>query len=244
MQIKHLARMRSNDYSEVYQSQFNQEDSNLIVIHKRVVDPEEGIAYFNEKAALEALNGNGFQRLLYSNDDTLELILSYIPGLPLEATKIDEEQKIPFILSLVDKLKNVHSANFIHNDLKPSNVIVNVFGTGCLIDFGKACKTSAPQADYGTELYAAPEAYMGSCSEKSDIFSLATITFELLTGMLPFGDLSGQSILNCYNNRLSCQLPQQYIPLAHLLTESLSPDADVRPDIDEFRYHLQRFYSK
>jgi len=84
----------------------------------------------------------------------------------------------------------------LHQDLRPENIMVDRHGTVKIIDFGAVRVAGAledvPELDtgdvLGTHQYAAPEYFIGQAgTELSDLYSLATIAYEMLTGQLPYG---------------------------------------------------------
>jgi len=86
-----------------------------------------------------------------------------------------------------------HDRGVIHRDIKPSNILVDAAGQPHLTDFGLAKLTDAEFSLsksgglMGTPSYMAPEqASGGKCTVATDVFSLGTILYELLTGRLPF----------------------------------------------------------
>src|SRR5688572_19711018 len=86
-----------------------------------------------------------------------------------------------------------HDRGVIHRDIKPSNILVDAAGQPHLTDFGLAKMTDAEFSLsksgglMGTPSYMAPEqASGGKCTVATDVFSLGTILYELLTGRLPF----------------------------------------------------------
>jgi serine/threonine protein kinase len=85
----------------------------------------------------------------------------------------------------------------IHQDLKPENILIDAEGTARIIDFGSTKIAGVEEITtpiqrlnlLGTRLYTAPEYLLGEpCSPRSDLFALAVITYELLTGHLPYGE--------------------------------------------------------
>jgi WD40 repeat protein/class 3 adenylate cyclase len=79
----------------------------------------------------------------------------------------------------------------IHGDIKPSNLILTTGGRVSLVDFGASSTFAAPGRLGGTPYYAAPErAARGEASRASDIYSLASTAFALLTGGPPTGERS------------------------------------------------------
>jgi serine/threonine protein kinase len=93
-------------------------------------------------------------------------------------------------------LRAFHRMEMLHQDLRPENVMIDADGTVRIIDFGSVrvagVAEGAPDfvADdiLGTVQYAAPEYFLGQRgTERSDLFSLGVIAYELITGRLPYG---------------------------------------------------------
>jgi len=103
----------------------------------------------------------------------------------------DEALAIARDIALV--LDAVHSAGVLHRDLKPGNVMMRADGTLALIDFGLA-KHEALEMEitdsgliFGTPHYMSPEQGHGQAvGERSDLYSLGVILFEMLSGTKPF----------------------------------------------------------
>jgi serine/threonine protein phosphatase PrpC len=92
-------------------------------------------------------------------------------------------------------LRAFHRLEMVHQDLKPENVLVDAHGTVTLIDFGATRVAGLEESDNdaqgvprGAALYSAPETFLGEPGTwLSDQFSLGVITYQLLTGQLPYG---------------------------------------------------------
>jgi eukaryotic-like serine/threonine-protein kinase len=93
-------------------------------------------------------------------------------------------------------LRAMHRKDILHLDLKPGNVMINAQGLVKIIDFGSSRAASwleeSQPRDFatpaGTADYTAPENILGKpASNRSDIFSLGVIAFEMITGSLPYG---------------------------------------------------------
>jgi serine/threonine-protein kinase PpkA len=87
----------------------------------------------------------------------------------------------------------VHRKNVLHRDLKPGNIMLRKDGSVALIDFGLAKRAKLEMAItdkgeiFGTPYYMSPEQGHGAAvDERSDIYSLGIIFFELLTGEKPY----------------------------------------------------------
>jgi serine/threonine-protein kinase len=106
------------------------------------------------------------------------------PGLPLE-------RKVEVIVQVLAGLAHAHKAGIVHRDIKPANVFICQDGTVKLMDFGVARLTSASMTGtghiVGTADYMSPEQVRGlKVDGRSDLFSVGSMLFELLTGQRPF----------------------------------------------------------
>ena len=109
------------------------------------------------------------------------------------------EQAVQIILEILNGLDYLHRAGFVHRDIKPANILIRK-GTFCLADFGvtKEIKThSVTQHTAGTYNYMPPEAFnkTPTVSPATDIWALAVIFQELLTGKLPFAQTEIPSLM-------------------------------------------------
>lgn len=101
--------------------------------------------------------------------------------------------KIELIAQVSDALAHAHRNGIIHRDVKPSNVFVLGDNSAKVLDFGIARLSTSKLTNLGRVLgtpnYMAPEQILGNiCDSRSDLFSLAIVFFEFLTGVHPFRD--------------------------------------------------------
>ncbi|MEX3071278.1 protein kinase [Vibrio alginolyticus] len=97
------------------------------------------------------------------------------------------------IVQVAKGLQAMHRQEMVHQDLRPENIMIDKSGTAKIIDFG-ATKVAGlseivmePPSIMGTAQYTAPEYFIGQAgSNRSDIFSLGVITYQMLTGKLPY----------------------------------------------------------
>ncbi|WP_157838340.1 serine/threonine-protein kinase [Nocardia farcinica] len=103
----------------------------------------------------------------------------------------------PTALDILDQvaaaLDAAHAAGLVHRDVKPSNILLRPDGFAYLIDFGIArgvgqTSLTATGLTIGTWAYMAPERFSGHADARSDVYSLACVLFESLTGRRPYGD--------------------------------------------------------
>jgi serine/threonine protein kinase len=134
-------------------------------------------------------------------DGLYYLALEWAPGEPLASFLTAAGRLAPplvghIIQQLGTALEASHAAGIIHRDLKPANIMYDPeTQTARLLDFGIARDAEDNPADrltragffVGTLQYVAPEALSGELvGEQADVYSLGTIAYHLLTGVLPF----------------------------------------------------------
>ena len=131
----------------------------------------------------------------------LYYVTEYLPGKSLREwmndnpnPPLDEVRDI--IKQLAAGLRAFHRLEMVHQDLKPENILISKHGTVKIIDFGSAKIAGIEEIVsplkrdnlLGTRNYTAPEYLQGyPASNRSDIFSLGTVAYEMLTGKLPYG---------------------------------------------------------
>src|SRR5918992_3231541 len=128
------------------------------------------------------------------DEDDLLLVMEYVRGETLAdvlaTAPMDCERTIRLLEPVAAALDCVHGEGVVHRDLKPSNILVGAGGVVKVADLGLATaaeitKITPPGAILGTPAYMAPEqARAGPCTPAVDVYSLATIAFESLSGTL------------------------------------------------------------
>ncbi|MEN3385544.1 MAG: hypothetical protein V7608_5588 [Hyphomicrobiales bacterium] len=131
----------------------------------------------------------------------LYVITEYIDGQTLTQWMIDNPKPdLETIRRIVEQiargLQAFHRMEMLHQDIRPDNIMIDKTGTVKIIDFGstkvKGVVETVPSTDHdailGTAQYTAPEYFLGeNGTSRSDIFSLGVITYQMLTGRLPYG---------------------------------------------------------
>ena len=108
---------------------------------------------------------------------------------------------IRYMVQVAEALEYAHSQGVIHRDIKPANIILMQSGQIKITDFGIAHIATSSQTQTGvvkgTPYYMSPEQFSGQKVDgRSDIFSLGTTMFQLLTGILPFYAESPALLMN------------------------------------------------
>jgi serine/threonine protein kinase len=145
-----------------------------------------------------------------------------------------------YLREVGDALQHAHEAGVIHRDLKPQNVLVHADGRAMLADFGLARNAATP-ADLtgygfaiGTPGYMAPEQVLAKgIDHRADIYALGVLTFEMLTGKMPYADGTPMEIAYATLNEpipSACDLnPILPFELDMLLQRVLAKDPEERP---------------
>jgi len=144
---------------------------------------------------------------------------------------------IDFVADIADGLDYAHQKGIVHRDIKPANVMLLKGGVIKITDFGIARITATSQTQTGivkgTPFYMSPEQFSGEKVDgRSDIFSLGTMTYQLLTGALPFTGDSPSVLMNKIMNvphedprKLN---PKIVKPLVTVINNALVKDRDKR----------------
>ena len=130
-------------------------------------------------------------------DGTPYMIVEYVPGgslaARLAAGPLDHPTAIRYLRGIGAGLDYAHAHGVVHRDVKPANVLLSAEDSPVLADFGLAkllqgsSLKSMTGVTTGTPAYMAPEQVTGSqVGPAADRYSLATIAYEMLTGVIPF----------------------------------------------------------
>lgn len=190
--------------------------------------------------------------------DHLYVVMEHVEGQTLAQWMIDHpEPDLETVRGIVEQiargLRAFHRKEMLHQDLRPDNVMIDTAGTVKIIDFGStrvaglAELSSTERGDIlGTVQYTAPEYFLGEPgTTRSDLFSLAVIAYQMLTGRLPYGAEVAKTRTRLQQRRLryvSALDAQGRIPpwIDGVLQRALDPDPARRPEaLSEFVHDLR-----
>ncbi len=137
------------------------------------------------------------------------LTMEYLEGERLDqllarARPVPEEQAVAIASRMCGAMGHMHGRGIVHRDIKPANVMMCGDGTMRLFDFGiakashlKRMTFAGPTVAMGTPDYMAPEQVEGrQGDERTDIYSLGAILYEMATGVPPFQGDSAYAVMN------------------------------------------------
>lgn len=154
--------------------------------------------------------------------DKLYVVTEFIEGQTLRQWMADNPRPdLETVRGIVEQLTNglraFHRKEMLHQDLRPENVMIDRNGTVKIIDFGAVRVAGVLEANpdietndiLGTHQYAAPEYFVGELgTNRSDLYSLGVIAYEMLTGHLPYGARMARASNRTRQSRVS------YVPVA------------------------------
>ena len=170
------------------------------VLKDEFTTDEEFVKRFNSEAQAAASLSHPNIVSIYdvgNEDNIYYIVMELVRGKTLKQI-ITEEGALPWkwsvniAMQIASALETAHKNNIVHRDIKPHNIIITEDGVAKVTDFGiaKAVSNSTITA-FGTTIgsvhYFSPEhARGGFTDEKSDIYSLGVVMYEMLTGRVPF----------------------------------------------------------
>jgi eukaryotic-like serine/threonine-protein kinase len=185
------------------------------------------------------------------SDDISFIAFEYVEGENLEARirrgPLDFYEIISVGIQIADALDEAHAKGITHRDIKPSNIVISTRGQAKILDFGLAKMTAYsedvdhvvtelqtnPGAVIGTTQYMSPEQALGrDLDQRTDIFSIGVVFYEMATGQLPFVGANNNEIVD----RILHSEPERitdsnrHIPpeLERVITKCLEKDPDRR----------------
>ncbi len=143
------------------------------------------------------------------------IVMEYIDGVTLKdlivrRAPFDNDEVLGVSIQIAQALEHAHKHNIIHRDIKPQNILVTTTGTVKVTDFGIARAvtentTSTGSNTMGSVHYFSPEqARGGYVDNKSDIYALGIVMYEMVTGKLPF---DGETAIAVALKHINDQLP-------------------------------------
>jgi serine/threonine-protein kinase len=188
-------------------------------------------------SALDHPNIGVIHGLEETADQHLFIVMQYYEGETLgeklSRGPIPLLQALDLAIQIGSGLSAAHAHHIVHRDIKPSNVIVTAAGVAKIVDFGLArvVSNSATQtmSATGTLPYMAPEQILGeSIDQRSDVWALAVITVQMVTGSHPFMRPSTAAMTFAILNQPPGAMDLVPAPLAPVLYRALSKKPQQR----------------
>ncbi|KPL90632.1 Stk1 family PASTA domain-containing Ser/Thr kinase [Herpetosiphon geysericola] len=230
------------------------------VLHGQYASDEQFLRRFKHEADAAAQLGHPNIVRVYdigAEGDFHYIVMEYVQGTDLkEIIELQAPLPVPRTLAIVrqiaEALQAAHDSGLVHRDVKPQNVLIDSNDYARLSDFGiaKSKQSSAltdPGTTFGTADYLAPEQAQGlGATPLSDVYALGVLTYEMLTGRLPF---SGDSPLAVALQHIQATPPalRNYNPsippqLEAIVLQAMAKDPAQRPQSARAFAELLRLY--
>jgi len=181
--------------------------------------------------------------------DTFYLVMEYVSGGTLRG-HLGWPQPLAYAVNVIsqvgDALAHAHRQGLIHRDVKPGNILMAEEDWPLLSDFGlvkiveDSLQLTASGAGVGTPQYMSPEQAQGlAVDQRSDIYSLGAVLYEMVTGRPPFGTDNPMAVILRHINKpitpphaLRSDLPEE---MGHVISKALAKSpADRYQRMEEF----------
>jgi serine/threonine-protein kinase len=229
------------------------------ILHQRYNDEDEYVERFNREARMAASlshpnivtvidrgehEGRQYIVFEYVDGDNLKEVIGRSGPLPVERV-------LALGIQVASGLAFAHEKGLVHRDVKPQNVLLNGSGTAKVTDFGIARSLTVGRGVtqtgtvLGTSDYIAPEQAQGApVGERTDVYSLGVVLYELLTGELPFAGDNFVAVAMKHINepapRVSTRRPDVPARLDAAIAVALAKDPSARfARMDDCRRELQ-----
>ena len=220
------------------------------IIHSHLsLDPQFVQRFEQEAASVAKLrHPNIVQAYDFNHDEsTYYMVMEYVPGKTLKQVlkaysaknkRLPLTETVRIMSNVCSAVDFAHQHNMVHRDLKPANVMLTPKGQPILMDFGVAkmldgSDMTATGATIGTAKYMSPEQARGEkADERSDIYALGVILYEMVAGHPPFDADTTVGILMKHVNEPIPRIrdSRKEIPdeLAEIIEKALAKNPDDR----------------
>ncbi len=192
------------------------------------LDPEAQERFIHEARAASALDHSNICTIHdfgNTDDGQMFIVMACYEGQTLKKTidqgPLDFDRALDIAIQIAEGLSRAHEAGIVHRDIKPANIFLTDHSEVKILDFGLAkligqSMLTKTGSTLGTAAYMSPEQARGEpVDQRSDIWSLGVVVYEMLTGQLPFKSDYEQALVYA------------------ILNEDPKPIRSVRPEVPE-----------
>lgn len=198
----------------IFKAEDNHNGSRVVAVKVPHLEYESDPNFFSrfqreERIGLELNHPYVLRFIPVENKSRPYIVTEYLKGCTLEhllkATRPLPQKDAITLASLVcEGLQHLHEHGVVHRDLKPQNIMICCDGTIRIMDFGIARDSASRRITHvgnsssmGTPDYMAPEQVKGKrADQRTDIYNLGAVLYEMLTGQVPFQDDNEWAALN------------------------------------------------
>jgi eukaryotic-like serine/threonine-protein kinase len=196
------AKLGSGGMSTVYLARDNTLDRPVAVkvMHREMSEQPDQLQRFRQEArAVAKLSHPNVVAVIDAGEDGGHpyIVFEYVEGETLKQRinrvgALDPQEALAYAIEIARGLTVAHARSMVHRDIKPQNVLIDAEGRAKLTDFGISRQLeqdgmTATGRVLGTTDYVAPEQAMGHpVDQRSDVYSLGVVLYEMLAGQVPF----------------------------------------------------------
>jgi eukaryotic-like serine/threonine-protein kinase len=196
------AKLGSGGMSTVYLARDTTLDRQVAVkvMHREMSEQADQLQRFRQEArAVAKLSHPNVVAVIDAGEDGGHpyIVFEYVEGETLKQRinrvgALDPQEALAYAIEIARGLTVAHARNMVHRDIKPQNVLIDSEGRAKLTDFGISRQLeqdgmTATGRVLGTTDYVAPEQAMGHpVDQRSDVYSLGVVLYEMLVGQVPF----------------------------------------------------------
>jgi TolB-like protein/Tfp pilus assembly protein PilF/predicted Ser/Thr protein kinase len=198
--IEELGKGGMGNVYKVYDAEVEEKVA-LKLLNPEIASDEETIKRFrNELKLARTISHKNVCRMydLGQQEGVYYITMEYVAGENLKSFirrsgQLTVDKAIGIAAEICEGLAEAHRLGVVHRDLKPQNIMIDQEGNARIMDFGiarslKAKGVTGPGVIIGTPEYMSPEQVEGEAADqRSDIYAVGVILFEMLTGRVPFG---------------------------------------------------------
>jgi eukaryotic-like serine/threonine-protein kinase len=217
----------------------------LKVLLSRFIDDPNFVERFRREAKAAAGLNHANLVSIYDwgeVDGTYFIVMEYVEGETLKDLvrrqgRLSGSEAVRISLQLLAALEFAHRTGIVHRDIKPQNVMLDRDGNAKVTDFGIARAGDSGMTEagsiLGTAQYLAPEQAKGQrVDERSDLYSVGIVLYEMLTGTVPFKGDSAVTVALKHVNEMAAE-PAQLVPgmpyaLNQIVLKAIAKDPDQR----------------
>ena len=196
------AKLGSGGMSTVYLARDTTLDRSVAVkvMHREMSEQADQLQRFRQEArAVAKISHPNVVAVIDAGEDGGHpyIVFEYVEGETLKQRinrvgALDPQEALAYAIEVARGLTVAHARNMVHRDIKPQNVLIDSEGRAKLTDFGISRQLeqdgmTATGRVLGTTDYVAPEQAMGHpVDQRSDVYSLGVVLYEMLIGQVPF----------------------------------------------------------
>jgi serine/threonine-protein kinase len=174
-----------------------------------VSDPEARERFIHEARAASALDHNNIctiHEIEETEDGRMYIAMACYEGWSLKDKikrgRLDKNEAIDVAVQVAQGMAKAHQKGIVHRDIKPANILITNDGAAKIVDFGLAklagqVKLTREGTTIGTVAYMSPEQARGEAvDQRTDIWSIGVVLYEMLSGVLPFKGDYDQTLIH------------------------------------------------